>query len=144
MDCRIFSLHTAGVSSLVGRMNFIATTLKAKGPLTIEHFAVFLWALLATTFLLVVSLPVLAGGITIVLFDRQVNSSFFEASGGGNPILYQHLFWFFGHPEVYVLILPAFGLAAHTVIYLRGKKLVFGNLGMVYAILGIGFIGCVV
>lgn len=129
---------------MVGRVNFLCTTLKAKGPYALEHLAVLLWSIITTTFLLIVSLPVLAGGITMILFDRQINSAFFEANGGGNPLLYQHLFWFFGHPEVYVLILPAFGIAAHTAVYLRGKKLVFGLLGIVYAILGIGFIGCVV
>jgi len=134
----------AGVSSLVGRINFLCRILRAKGPLAFEHLAIFLWAMVVTTFLLVVSLPVLAGGITMVLFDRQINRTFFEARGGGNPLLFQHLFWFFGHPEVYVLVLPAFGLAAHTAILLRGSKVAFGLLGMVYAILGIGLIGCVV
>lgn len=100
--------------------------------------------MLVTSFLLVMSLPVLAGGITLLLFDRQFNSSFYDEGGGGNPLLFQHLFWFFGHPEVYVLILPAFGIAAQTVCYLRAKKAVFGILSMVYAILGIGLVGSVV
>jgi len=144
VDLSIFSLHTAGVRSLVGRINFKRRILRAKGPTSSEHLAIFLWAMVVTTFLLILSLPVLAGGITMILFDRQINSSFFEANGGGNPILYQHLFWFFGHPEVYVLILPAFGIAAHRAIVLSGRKVAFGTLSIVYAILSIGFIGCVV
>lgn len=125
-------------------MNFITTIVKSKKNLRMEHIAILLWRMLVTRFLLLLSLPVLAAGITLLLFDRELNRRFYEPRGGGNPLLYQHLFWFFGHPEVYVLILPAFGIAAQTVMFLRGKKRTFGLLRMIYAIVGIGLIGSTV
>jgi len=144
VDLRIFSLHVAGVSRLVGRFNFITTIIKGKGSLNLESLVLFLWTLIITTFLLILSLPVLAAGITIMLFDRNLNTCFFEARGGGNALLYQHLFWFFGHPEVYILVLPAFGIVSHSTVIITGKRDVESYLGIVYSIIRIGLIGCVV
>lgn len=145
MDYVIFSLHVGGISSILSSINFFSTRILIRpGVLALLRTRMFIWCVIVTAFLLIVAMPVLAGALTMLLTDRNFNTSFFDPTGLGDTILFIHLFWFFGHPEVYILILPAFGIISHVVKVGRGKEELFGKVPIIYAVISIGILGFIV
>ena len=143
-DFFIFSVHILGMSSIMGAINVIATILNMRAPgMNLMRMPIFCWAWLITAFLLIAVMPVLAGAVTMMLTDRNFGTSFFSAAGGGDPVMFQHIFWFFGHPEVYIMILPAFGIISE-IIPTFSRKHLFGRSSMVYAMASIALLAFVV
>jgi len=142
MDVAIFAIHMLGVSSIIGSINIVTTILNMRAPgMTLMKMPLFVWTWLVTGYLLIVVMPVLAGAMTMLLTDRHFDTHFFNAAGGGDPVLFQHIFWFFGHPEVYILILPAFGIVSE-IIPTFARKPLFGYRSMVFATCAIGIVAC--